>query len=433
MPGNARASERIVRASRGSSTLLLGGPRGSAVAGSEKKGPIVVEAPRPRSSSALTVSRASRAGSGTAKSNRFLPTSLLATTRPSTLTTTLVVPAATLPITRPNEISKAAGDTTTGADGGVASSATARIVAVSVGRVARPHLGLILPNYGEGLDAERLADSAVAAEQAGFDSGWVTDHLVVPPEHAPIYGTIAEALLSLGFLAGRTERLQLGVSALVVPQRNPLVTLKQLTTLDYLSGGRIVTAVAAGWMEGEFALLGADFTSRGRQLDEWVRTVQQAVERMPGPVDLPSGQGWLAPALVRPGGPELWIAGVSRATIRRAALTGVWHPVALPPDELRTMAAEFRDLRADGRVILRIGVYLQDEPEDGADERGRHAVAGPAVWIAERLAEYLDAGCDGFVVNLDHEAPGLEDRVRRFAEEVAPLLPATRDSTRPRG
>ena len=299
--------------------------------------------------------------------------------------------------------------------------------------MARPHLGLILPNYGEGLDAERLADSAVAAEQAGFDSGWVTDHLVVPPEHAPIYGTIAEALLSLGFLAGRTERLQLGVSALVVPQRNPLVTLKQLTTLDYLSGGRIVTAVAAGWMEGEFALLGADFTSRGRQLDEWVRTVKQAFEHMPGPVDLPSGQGWLAPALVRPGGPELWIAGVSRATIRRAALTGVWHPVALPPDELRTMAAEFRDLRADGRVILRIGVYLQDEPADGTDERGRHAVSGPPEWVAERLAEYVDAGCDGFVVNVDHEQPGLEERVRRFAEEVAPLLPATRDSTRPRG
>ena len=86
--------------------------------------------------------------------------------------------------------------------------------------MARPHFGLILPNYGEGLDAERLSDSAVAAEQAGFDSGWVTDHVVVPPEHAPIYGTIAEALLSLGFLAGRTERLQLGVSALVVPQRH---------------------------------------------------------------------------------------------------------------------------------------------------------------------------------------------------------------------
>jgi len=299
--------------------------------------------------------------------------------------------------------------------------------------VARPHLGLILPNYGEGLDAERLASSAVAAEQAGFDSGWVTDHVIVPPEHAPIYGTIAEALVTLGFLAGRTERLQLGVSALVVPLRNPFVVLKQLTTLDLLSGGRIVTAVAAGWMEGEFALLAADFPSRGRRLDEWVRASQTAFEQMPGPIELPAGEGWLAPALVRPGGPEVWIAGVSGATIRRAALTGVWHPVALQPDDLRTMAAEFRDRRPDGRVILRIGVYLQDEPDDGEDERGRHAVAGPPEWVAERLAEYMNAGCDGFVVNLDYEAPDLEDRVRRFAEEVAPLLPATRGSSRPRG
>ncbi len=299
--------------------------------------------------------------------------------------------------------------------------------------MARPHLGLILPNYGEGLDAERLASSAVVAEQAGFDSGWVTDHVFVPPEHAPIYGTIAEALVSLGFLAGRTERLQLGVSALVVPLRNPLVVLKQLTTLDLLSGGRIVTAVAAGWMEGEFELLGADFPSRGKRLDEWVRTSQAAFEQMPGPIEVPAGEGWLAPALVRPGGPEVWIAGVSRATIRRAALTGVWHPVALQPDELRIMAAEFRDRRADGRVILRIGAYFQDEPDDGEDERGRHAVAGPPEWVAERLAEYVDAGCDGFVVNLDYEAPDLEDRVRRFAEEVVPLLPATPDSTRPRG
>ena len=289
--------------------------------------------------------------------------------------------------------------------------------------MARPHLGLILPNYGEALAVEGLASSALAAEEAGFDSGWLTDHVIVPPEHAPIYGTIAEALVSLGFLAGRTERLQLGVSALVVPQRNPLVALKQLTTLDFLSGGRIVTAVAAGWMEGEFHLLGADFESRGRRLDEWLRTAQSAFAAMPGPVEFESGTGWLAPALVRPGGPELWIAGVSRATIRRAALTGTWHPVALAPAELRTMAAEFRDRRPDGRVMLRIGVYLRDEPADGTDERGRHAVTGPPEWVAERLAEYVDAGCDGFVVNLDHEAPGLEERIGRFAEDVAPLLP----------
>ena len=132
-----------------------------------------------------------------------------------------------------------------------------------------------------------------------------------------------------------------------------------------------------------------------------------------------SVDGWLAPALVRPGGPELWVAGVSRATLRRAARTGVWHPVALPPDELRPLAASFRERRPDGRVVLRIGVSLQQEPRPGRDERGRHAIAGPAEWVLERFAEYVDAGCDGFVVNLEYDRPGLEERVLAFGEQVA--------------
>jgi alkanesulfonate monooxygenase SsuD/methylene tetrahydromethanopterin reductase-like flavin-dependent oxidoreductase (luciferase family) len=288
--------------------------------------------------------------------------------------------------------------------------------------VARLHLGLILPNYGDALGAERLAAAAVAAEEAGFDSGWVTDHVLVPPEHAAVYGTIAEALVTLGFLAGRTRSLELGVSALVVPQRNPLVALKQLTTLDFLSGGRLVTAVAAGWMEGEFATLGASFAERGRLLDEWLDAAAAVFGQMPGLVrwdgKLLSFEGWLAPALVRPKGPELWVAGVSRATLRRAATTGVWHPVALRADELRAMAAELRERRPDARVVLRIGVSFAPEPSPGRDERGRHAIAGPPEWIAERLAEYVDAGCNGFVVNLEHERPGLDERIRRFAEEV---------------
>jgi alkanesulfonate monooxygenase SsuD/methylene tetrahydromethanopterin reductase-like flavin-dependent oxidoreductase (luciferase family) len=290
------------------------------------------------------------------------------------------------------------------------------------------HLGLILPNYGDGLSAKGLASAAVAAEESGFDSGWVTDHLIVPEEHAPIYGSIAEALVSLGFLAGRTSRLQLGVSALVVPQRSPLVALKQLTTLDFLSGGRIVTAVAAGWMEGEFQTLGAPFARRGRLLDEWLDLAAAVFDQMPGRVrydgELLSVAGWFAPDLVRPGGPELWVAGVSRATIRRAAKTGTWHPVALAPEELHKLREGF-----EGRTILRISAYFADEPKTGADERGRHAVEGPPEWIAERLHEYVAAGCDGFVLNLDHERDGLVDRVHRFGTEVLPLLRASSQST----
>jgi alkanesulfonate monooxygenase SsuD/methylene tetrahydromethanopterin reductase-like flavin-dependent oxidoreductase (luciferase family) len=292
-------------------------------------------------------------------------------------------------------------------------------------RVPPLHLGVILPNYGEALDAERLAAAAAAAEQEGLDSGWVTDHVIVPAEHAPTYGTIAEALVTLGFLAGRTQRLTLGVSALVVPQRQPLVALKQLTTLDFLSGGRIVAAVTPGWMEREFANLQVPYERRGRLLDEWLRAASSAFEQMPGQVQVEGPlafEGWLAPPLVRPGGLELWSAGVSRATLRRAAVTGVWHPVALPPDELRPMAAELREKRPDSRVILRIGVYLTPNPQTAADERGRHAIAGPPEWIAERLLEYVEGGCNGFVLNLGHASPELEERVRRFAQEVAPLV-----------
>jgi alkanesulfonate monooxygenase SsuD/methylene tetrahydromethanopterin reductase-like flavin-dependent oxidoreductase (luciferase family) len=294
--------------------------------------------------------------------------------------------------------------------------------------VARPHLGLILPNYGPELSPERLVGAARAAEAAGFDSGWVTDHLLVPREHAEIYGTISEPLVSLAYLAARTSRLELGVSALVVPQRNPLVVLKELTTLDLLSGGRIVTAVAAGWMEGEFETLGGSFDERGTLLNDWLSAAVSVFEQMPGHVEFHgavlSFEGWLAPGLVRPGGPELWVAGVSRATLRRAAITGVWHPVALPPETVRTMAGELRERRPDSRVVLRVSVLLEKERRAGQDERGRHAVAGPPDWVVERLVEYLDAGCDGFVVNLEYARPGLGERVRRFAEEVVPLLPS---------
>jgi alkanesulfonate monooxygenase SsuD/methylene tetrahydromethanopterin reductase-like flavin-dependent oxidoreductase (luciferase family) len=290
-----------------------------------------------------------------------------------------------------------------------------------------PLLGVVLPNYGDAFDPGHLAGAARAAEDAGLDSGWLTDHVLVPARHAGVYGTIAEALVAAGFLAGRTHRLRLGISALIVPQREPLLTLKQLVSLDVLAGGRLVTAVAAGWMEEEFQTLGASFRDRGRRLDEWLDLAGELVRQAPGRVvaDGPVRveDAWLAPGPTRTEGLELWVAGVSRHTLRRAARTGVWHPVALPLRELRPMAAAFRAEVPEGRVMLRIGVRLQDRVEEAAaDERGRHAVAGPPSWVAEQLNDYLDGGVDGFVVNLSHHLPGLEGRIERFAAEVRPRL-----------
>jgi len=294
-----------------------------------------------------------------------------------------------------------------------------------------PHLGVVLPNYGEAFDPGRLAGAAVAAEEAGLDSGWTTDHVLPPSGHAGVYGTIAEALVAVGFLAGSTRRLQLGVSALIVPQREPLLTLKQLVSLDVLSGGRLITAVAAGWMEEEFQTLGASFGDRGRRLDQWLELAGELLRQAPGRVvadgPVPVSDAWLAPAPTRPEGLELWVAGVSRHTLRRAARTGVWHPVALPLRELRSMAAAFRAEAPEGRVVLRLAVTVQDRlEEEAADERGRHMVAGPARWVAEQLNDYLEAGADGFVVDLGHDRPGLEERIAGVAAEVGPQLLARR-------
>jgi alkanesulfonate monooxygenase SsuD/methylene tetrahydromethanopterin reductase-like flavin-dependent oxidoreductase (luciferase family) len=299
-----------------------------------------------------------------------------------------------------------------------------------------PHLGVVLPNYGKAFDPARLTAAAVAAEAAGLDSGWMTDHVLPPTRHAGIYGTIAEALVTVGYLAGCTSRLRLGVSALIVPQREPLLTLKQLVTLDVLSGGRLVTAVAAGWMEEEFRTLGASFPDRGRRLDDWLDLVGDLLQQAPGRVlaegPVPIEDAWLAPGPTRPEGLELWVAGVSRHTLRRAARTGVWHPVALPLRELRTMAAAFRAEVPEGRVVLRLAVAVQDRLEEEAtDDRGRHMVAGPARWVAEQLNDYLEAGADGFVVDLDHDAAGLEERIATFAGEVAPMLLTTMARSRP--
>jgi alkanesulfonate monooxygenase SsuD/methylene tetrahydromethanopterin reductase-like flavin-dependent oxidoreductase (luciferase family) len=290
-----------------------------------------------------------------------------------------------------------------------------------------PHLGVVLPNYGETFDPGRLTAATVAAEEAGLDSGWMTDHVMVPPRHAGVYGTITEALVTVGYLAGRTRRLRLGVSALIVPQREPLLTLKQLVSLDVLSGGRLITAVAAGWMEEEFETLGANFPDRGRRLDKWLELAGELLRQAPGRVladgPVPVSDAWLAPAPTRTQGLELWVAGVSRHTLRRAARTGVWHPVALPLRELRPMAAAFREQVPEGRVVLRLAVAVQDRLEEQAtDDRGRHMVAGPASWVAEQLNDYLEGGADGFVVDLAHDTPGLEERIAAFADEVAPRL-----------
>lgn len=113
-------------------------------------------------------------------------------------------------------------------------------------------------------------ETAQAAEALGYDSVWVNDHIMVPPRLEPPYGRIMECIVTLAAVSAVTSGVRLGTSVLVLPQRPPIVTAKQLATLDVLSGGRLICGVGAGYVEEQFDFLGADFSDRGALLDEYI-------------------------------------------------------------------------------------------------------------------------------------------------------------------
>src|SRR5256714_9988485 len=112
--------------------------------------------------------------------------------------------------------------------------------------------GLFGINTGSLADPAEARDVAVAAEQAGFDSVWTGEHVVlpdpqVPPSPAPPDHPMLDPLVALGHLAGCTERVLLATGIIILPQRNPLAVAKEVASLDVLSGGRAALGIGAGY------------------------------------------------------------------------------------------------------------------------------------------------------------------------------------------
>jgi probable F420-dependent oxidoreductase len=141
--------------------------------------------------------------------------------------------------------------------------------------------GLTHANLGRFSEPEAALDLARSAERAGFDSLWTVEHVVLPTIYEPLYpetpdgrfpfdvaDAIADPLVWMAYVAAATQRMLLGTAVLVLPQRNPVVTAKELATLDRLTGGRLLVGVGAGWLREEFEALGSEFETRGRRLTE---------------------------------------------------------------------------------------------------------------------------------------------------------------------
>jgi probable F420-dependent oxidoreductase len=200
--------------------------------------------------------------------------------------------------------------------------------------------GLILPTMPAGASREGIEAAAETAARLGYRDVWTTDHVLVPHSAEAEYGTIFEALITLGYVAGRHSALGLGTSVIVVPQRNAVVLAKELASLDALSGGRVIAGVGVGWNAEEFANLGMQerFRVRGAYLDETIRLWRHL---WAGRTDAFEGRfhrfddAVFGPLPAQGADLPIWIGGRAEPALRRAGrLADGYHASMASPQQL---------------------------------------------------------------------------------------------------
>lgn len=244
--------------------------------------------------------------------------------------------------------------------------------------------GLRYANTGRNVWARNAVPIAQAAEEAGFESIWTVDHVVVPQNYKSAYPyasngrmgdgsediQLPDPLIYMAYLAGVTKTIRLATGILIVPQRNPVVTAKQIATLDQMSGGRIDIGIGVGWLEEEFNAIGVPFAERGKRTDECVAAMRalwsdEVAEYHGDLVDF--GPIYCRPQPVN-GAVPIIVGGHSKAAARRAGRLGDgYFPARGAPHELfeivrRTARENDRD-PADVPFTVAIPEDLDDIPE----------------------------------------------------------------------
>jgi F420-dependent oxidoreductase-like protein len=322
-------------------------------------------------------------------------------------------------------------------------------------------MGLQIPNFtfpGVAPEQlfERVADIAVTAEDAGFDSVWVMDHFFQLPLLGPPSNEMFEAYMLLGALAARTRRVRLGTMVTGVTYRNPALLAKQVTALDVISQGRAICGIGAAWYDVEHAALGFDYPGTKERLDRLEEAVQVLRAMFIEPVANVEGRyysvrgAFNSPRPVTPGGPPILIGGSGeKRTLRLVAQYADACNIFGDPAGIRHLVAVLEQHCADvGRdaaqiTKTRLGTLVAGRSQEEAEERfagmlrergielsalpaeavagikARVNVGGPDE-IGEQVRELLDAGLDGLLFNLPdaHEL----DSVKRAAEVLSKPL-----------
>ena len=267
--------------------------------------------------------------------------------------------------------------------------------------------GLRYCNTGRYTDPTNAVELIQAGEAAGFESAWTVEHTVLPEGYESEYpysddGKIAKGacdislpdpLIWMAYVAAQTERIKLGTGILILPQHNPVITAKQVATLDVMARGRVLLGIGVGWLREEFDVLNADFDTRAARTDEYV-----AAMRVLWSDDVPNFDGDFVQfkgAYCRPQPPNkavpIIVGGHSKAAARRAGRIGDgFFPargLTLPLLQLarETAAASGRDPAAL-EITASLPADLDDIPKLAAAGVDRILVPvtptpGMATWI----------------------------------------------------
>lgn len=293
----------------------------------------------------------------------------------------------------------------------------------------------MLGTFGDHATPAAFRRIATAAEDLGYDSVWVGDHVAFPadvPDTYPFSPTgespfaasqpAYDAFAVLSHLAGVTDDVHLGTNTCIVPYRHPVTLAKQAFSLAGLSAGRFEFGVAPGWLETEFEVLDVPFAERGSRTDEFLRLFDRAMAEeefaFDGPHHSFQETGFHPVPDERP---PVWIGGRSGASFRRVGQFGDgWTIFWDRPDDVAAarerVERAWDDFDRDGDP----GVAVVRPVEVGGEDADRPLV-GPAASVAADLDAYAAAGAtrmvlDFFTTDVDEQVAQLE----RFADEVRP-------------
>ena len=259
-------------------------------------------------------------------------------------------------------------------------------------------------------DPDHYRRIAEAAEAAGFDSLWASDHVAF---HHPLL----DVTVALATFAAVTERIKLGAGVLLLPLRAPALVAREFASLDYLSGGRVILGVGVGGEHpADFEAVGVPVRERGARTNASMRALRELFPRQ-------------APPPVQAGGPPLWVGGRSEAAIRRAAELGDgWFPLWVSPDRYAEGLAQLGPGKTAALVVPALvdgtteeaRVYLSRRygTEFSTHAIERYCAVGSRAQCAERIAEYVAAGAEHVVFHPTVEPARLEEQTERLAEVV---------------